>query len=328
MAKFYGATSLTGGGGGALDKISGAILADGDGAAVIIDGQVYIYHLDATSGASESSPAVIAPDTSPGTKRWILVGITATTMHFPEEFDNGNSGAADTIDWSVGNKQKSTLTGNCTFTFSPEPSGPCDLTLRLIQDATGGRTVTWPADVKWQGSAPTINSAADAVTVIHFYYDGADFRGFMQPAPGGAAGFDDYCRLSLSADQTGIVTSTWTQIAFNTEDYDGNDLGDVANNQIKIKTAGYYTIGLHANLENVGDAKAAAVIIHHNTSTIAGDSKQGDGTFTYNKLNAEIELYLAVDDYIEAWVFHDAGANRYLESSTDGGTRLWVHRFK
>ena len=31
-----------------------------------------------------------------------------------DEFDNGNSGTTDTIDWNVGNKQKSTLTGNVT----------------------------------------------------------------------------------------------------------------------------------------------------------------------------------------------------------------------
>ena len=38
--------------------------------------------------------------------------------YFDAEFDNGNSSTADTIDWGVGNKQKSTLTGNCTYTFT------------------------------------------------------------------------------------------------------------------------------------------------------------------------------------------------------------------
>lgn len=101
----------------------------------------------------------------------------SSTQYFSSEVDNGNSGATDTIDWSAGNKQKSTLTDDCTFTFSPEPSGPCSLVLRLVQDATGGRTVTWPGDVIWPDGAPTLSTAANAVDVISFYYDGADFYG-------------------------------------------------------------------------------------------------------------------------------------------------------
>lgn len=72
MAKFYGATSLIGGGAGALDDIDGGDLADGDGALVITpSGDQYSYTLNATSGAAESSPDVITPDANAGTKRWI-----------------------------------------------------------------------------------------------------------------------------------------------------------------------------------------------------------------------------------------------------------------
>lgn len=73
MSNFYGATSLIGGGSGALDKIDGAALAAGDGAMVITPTGMLAYTLDATSGAAESSPGIITPDTNAGTKRWILV---------------------------------------------------------------------------------------------------------------------------------------------------------------------------------------------------------------------------------------------------------------
>lgn len=80
MANFYGATSLIGGGTGALDNlvdangdpIGGDGLNDGDGAVVITSSGLFVYYLDATSGLSESSPDVIAPDVTPGAKRWIL----------------------------------------------------------------------------------------------------------------------------------------------------------------------------------------------------------------------------------------------------------------
>lgn len=86
--RIYGATALTGGSIGALDSIDGTILNDQDAAFVKIDTGIYVYHLDETSGASESSPYVIAPDSNPSTKRWILidgfkwreVGRTAVTL--------------------------------------------------------------------------------------------------------------------------------------------------------------------------------------------------------------------------------------------------------
>lgn len=100
----------------------------------------------------------------------------AFTAYFTET-DNGNSGTADTIDWTLSNKQKSTLTGNCTFTFTAPP-GPCSLVLKLVQDGTGSRTVTWPAAVHWSGgTAPTLTTTASKVDIITFYYDGSTYFG-------------------------------------------------------------------------------------------------------------------------------------------------------
>jgi hypothetical protein len=72
---FYPFTSLTGGGAGALDAEDGAGLADEDRAMVITTTATYFYRLDASSGASESSPEIISPDSNAGTKRWLLVTI-------------------------------------------------------------------------------------------------------------------------------------------------------------------------------------------------------------------------------------------------------------
>ena len=69
----YNRTLLTGGTTAAMDGISGASLADGDVCDVFtIDNEHYVYRLDATSGASESSPLIITPDVSAGSKRWLL----------------------------------------------------------------------------------------------------------------------------------------------------------------------------------------------------------------------------------------------------------------
>jgi len=122
------------------------------------------------SGTALTSPAISNPSFS------TTVNFGARTAYFTET-DNGNSGAADTIDWTVSNKQKSTLTDNCTFTFTA-PGGPCSLILKLAQDGTGSRTVTWPATVKWAaGTAPTLTTTASRVDIITFYYDGTNYFG-------------------------------------------------------------------------------------------------------------------------------------------------------
>jgi len=72
----YEKTALTGGGASALDGIDGAGLLDGDFAFVFASNVLYVYVLDDDSAATEFSPNVIAPDTNPGNKRWILQAIS------------------------------------------------------------------------------------------------------------------------------------------------------------------------------------------------------------------------------------------------------------
>lgn len=74
-ATAYYRSALTGGGTTALDSTDGARLNDGDLAFVAAGGVFYIYRLNATSGAAEESPLVIAPDSNAGDKRWILQNV-------------------------------------------------------------------------------------------------------------------------------------------------------------------------------------------------------------------------------------------------------------
>ncbi len=68
----YAAKALTGGAAGSLDAINGTNLLTNDGAYVITSSGFYFYYLNGSSGATESSPDVIAPDTNAGNKRWLL----------------------------------------------------------------------------------------------------------------------------------------------------------------------------------------------------------------------------------------------------------------
>lgn len=73
----YTRSGLIGGGAGDLDTIDAAGLNGGDLAFVSASNIFYIYILDASSGATESSPTIITPHGTPGNKRWVLHGVYA-----------------------------------------------------------------------------------------------------------------------------------------------------------------------------------------------------------------------------------------------------------
>lgn len=96
---------------------------------------------------------------------------------FVNEVDNGNSGAAKTIDWNQGNKQKVVLSENTVLSFE-YPFGVATVTLKVQQDVTGSRLVTWPATVLWSGGAvPTLTTTGNAIDIIAFYFDGLNWFG-------------------------------------------------------------------------------------------------------------------------------------------------------
>lgn len=63
-----------------------------------------------------------------------------------------------------------TLTANCTLSFTGAVSGLAStLTVVVRQDATGGRTLTYPGTVTWAGGAPRfLSTAANSVDIIGF----------------------------------------------------------------------------------------------------------------------------------------------------------------
>lgn len=100
--------------------------------------------------------------------------IVNETITYDTEYDNGNSGSSKTIDWNNGNKQKITMTNNCTISFTAPP-GPSNLILRVIQDATGGRTVSITGSLWPSGTDPTFSTGIGNVDIVSIYYNGSSY---------------------------------------------------------------------------------------------------------------------------------------------------------
>jgi hypothetical protein len=97
---------------------------------------------------------------------------TRTFTRYGETTNNlGNTGATPNIDLSNGNFVLATLNQNATFTFSnATTTGVCSFTLYLANDATAGRTITWPASVVWPGgTVPSRTTTASRADVYTFW---------------------------------------------------------------------------------------------------------------------------------------------------------------
>ena len=106
----------------------------------------------------------------------IISGMTVNDG-YTEETVTANTSTTYTISLLNGTLQILTLTGNCTFTFPTATAGK-SFTLFLKQDATGSRTATWPASVKWPSStAPTITATASKGDKYVFTADGTYWWG-------------------------------------------------------------------------------------------------------------------------------------------------------
>lgn len=114
--------------------------------------------------------------TSPSVTTPTITNPTVSTGTFTKPTINGSvsalatasDGSTVTFDLAASNIHSVTLAGNRTLALSNGSTGQC-FVLRLIQDGTGSRTVTWFSTIKWAGgSAPTLTTTAAKIDVFGF----------------------------------------------------------------------------------------------------------------------------------------------------------------
>ena len=130
-------------------------------------------YLAGVTSAIQTQINAKAPSASPN----FTTQVTFGNYHLePCENNAGSSGATLTLDLSTCSAQKVTVTANVTFTLSNPVTGGAYV-LKLVQDATGSRTYTWPGTVKWSGGTAPTGSGANKVDLINLYWDGTNYFG-------------------------------------------------------------------------------------------------------------------------------------------------------
>lgn len=217
--RIYCAYVLNGGTTGALDKIDGNDLSDKDMAIVLDQTNVYFFVLDADNGTEESDPdwqdnRVIAPDTNPGDKRWVLQSLYVEDISLVVD------------DLSVGD----TVTiGGTTELKGAVQIGDADGTganLTIYSDTAGdhivfdktAKTLTLTdialsidgSDIGAEVAVNTAHSAGDgsdhadvATNTVHISSDGSDHTFIDQDITSGSSPTFDMANMSGNPDING-----------------------------------------------------------------------------------------------------------------------------
>lgn len=132
--------------------------------------------------------------TNANSKRVAIVGITFSSHESFDQLANeevplacfglkrdrfhaqGNVTGATTFNREDGHTITATLTGNITVTLTNGVKKGETLTLKLTQDGTGNRTVTWPSNFKKAGGSLTLSTGASAVDMITMQWDGTNWN--------------------------------------------------------------------------------------------------------------------------------------------------------
>lgn len=259
---------LTGGGVTALDAVDGALLNDGDPSFVFTGSSFYCYRLNATSGAAESSPDIIAPDANPGNKRWILQAVQ-----------------------NVGPAIYSNIIGDTTLATSYEyndSAGTNTHTLPLLSGTTAGDRIK----VYLTGTDRTViinHNVADSAGAEK--WTGVAVGDFVVLVSNGTAWLvadhyeSHYCRVYVNADQS-IVQGASEQVINISETTDLGGIWDAANNWMLAPFKCYAEIEWLA-ITNAGSknmfstVKIGAAFVRDYSAAVGASSVSGSPSFTH-----------------------------------------------
>jgi hypothetical protein len=144
------------------------------GASFIFDDQTTANNPNAislaysASGSTITVPVIFKKDGTTVLQKLTQTQPTATT-----------AAATTTIDLSTGNIFQINLAASIT-TLTLNNATPGKYYFQFTQDATGSRTVAWPASFKWPGGTTPTLSAANKTDIITATYDGTNFYASSQ----------------------------------------------------------------------------------------------------------------------------------------------------
>lgn len=160
-----------------VNGLTGAVIVTaGTAIGVAVSGQDVVVTNDGVTSLNSLSGALslIAGTGITVTPSGSNITLASTGGSFTPVTITGATGTVN-IDWSAGNNWIIDLSGNIIITCSNMQAGQSIL-LRLYQDATGNRTITWPSNVFWANDTQLITSGPLRLDEVVLDYDGTNFN--------------------------------------------------------------------------------------------------------------------------------------------------------
>lgn len=192
-------------------------------------------------------------------------------------YDAWTSWTAKTIDWANGRRQYVSLTGNVLFTLS-NPVAWRTYLLELIQDWTGGRTVTRPWSVE---GTMSIDSAINAKTIVTMYYDWTKYH---LPEWWGGGGWSTWWSFKFALAWTiwatgtnvaNTVMATWTKT--------------ITSCHLWYGTAGNGTLTIDVNKNGTSIFSTNPTITTTNQKTVNAGTISSGGVVAWDMLTLDID---------------------------------------
>ena len=177
------------GGAQALRPAALATRALYDGISTKLDSRVYYWPDHQVDGARVPGGIAVGGNILARNERLTAAQVEQLLRKAPTAFTTLPD--AGTLSWDVddaGTLAQVTL-GGAPRNFQPLVNATVgdELILRIVQDATGGRVISWHGDYKFVGGAAPLEPAANAVTYLRMVVIAADVVvvGYLQPGGGG-----------------------------------------------------------------------------------------------------------------------------------------------
>jgi hypothetical protein len=119
-------------------------------------------------------------EADPVTKAYVDSGLNEkvdVTVNYdikPSIYPGGNKSSNFEINWANGPVQEFTLGASVVVTFANPVAGGTYL-LKLIQDGTGARQITWPVNVEFSNGESPVLSGANKTDFVQLFYDGTKY---------------------------------------------------------------------------------------------------------------------------------------------------------
>lgn len=222
--------------------------------------------------------------------------------------------ASSELNWALTRQIRLTLTGNVTVSRMLGGVEGEELRLFAVQDSTGSRTITWPANVTWVGgTAPTLSTTADAIDVLTFWKIGENYRGSLV-----GTGSGDVTKVGTPAnDQVGVWTGSGTL------EGDAALTFDTVNDRLAIGASGKLAFGAVDILSDAAGVTTLANVDALDATTEATIEAAIDTLANLTSIQGRtVTLAGAVADAVWGW---DASANQYVNlSSADARAAIGI----